>query len=112
MFSAVCNVLFMYCCSMPPKRYSAMADRDRPASTRELTFVDLAIHVAMVTAIQILEGHDRYGTCWGVICQASLAWIRLECHCYQASLQGHRWNCQGQGQLPSLARLSLPLLCL
>ena len=47
--------------------------------------------------------------CFG-ICQASLPWIRLERNRYQARLQGHCWTWQGQGQLPSLARLSLQLL--
>ena len=38
-----------------------MADRGRPASMRELTSVDLVIHVAMAAATHILVGHDKYG---------------------------------------------------
>ena len=57
--SYIFNALFMYCCSMPPMRYSATAGRGRPASTRELTSVDLVIHVAMAAATRILVEHDR-----------------------------------------------------
>ena len=49
----------MFCCSMPQMRYSAAADRGRPASMTELTSVDLVIHVAMAAATRIL-GHDRW----------------------------------------------------
>ena len=45
----------MYCCSMHPMRYSAVADRDRPASTWELTSVDLVIHVAMAAAVGYMQ---------------------------------------------------------
>ena len=50
LMSYVCNALCMCCCSMPPMRYSAVADGGRPASTWELTCVDLVIHVAMAAA--------------------------------------------------------------
>ena len=50
LLSYVCNELCMYCCSIPPMRYSAAADRGRPASMRELTSVYLVNHVAMAAA--------------------------------------------------------------
>ena len=100
LLSYVCNAQVMYCCSTPAMRYSAKAGRSRPASTRDLTSVDLVIYIAMAAATRILVGYDRYGTCCGQICQASLAWTRLERHRYQASLQGHRWTCQGQDSCP------------
>ena len=56
----VCNALFMFCCSMPSMKFSASTGIGHPASTRDLTSVDLVIHVAMAGDTRILVGYDRY----------------------------------------------------